>query len=518
MQQSLLLELNTIYPIVVFNKVKCFLKALPNFKFWLCLIRHDCLLWRLACVFLVQTAHVPDEYWQSLEVAHHLAFGYGYLTWEWYMKIRNYIYPFLISILYRMLALVSLDHVTLLITLPRIFQAFMTAYGEYKFYEWTKNKWTLYSLCINWYWYYCASRTLINTVETLCTMIAISMFPWRDSNVKSIRYLWIVGFLCMMRPTAVIIWLPLCIYHLCTSLQNKFVLMCQYSIIGSACCVSSVLMDTYCYGTFVISPWEFFRVNVLHKIGDSYGTQHLLWYIISGLPVLLGLHYVIFLLCMWQVMKHPSSFHRQSIMLVVISWTIGIYSLLSHKEFRFLLPLLPMFIYICTSCASPLTMKSAKIVKRAFIVLLIITNVLPGFYFCMIHQRGSLDVMNILHNELSDINDTTNILFLTPCHATPLYSHLHVNIPIKILTCEPNFNSSINYTEEADAFFLNPMQWLNNYYSNENNTIPSHVILFDNVIPKIKQFLEHYQLISQTFYTHLPQSNYGKYIHVYKHK
>lgn len=34
------------------------------------------LLFRLFCIFLNQTWFVPDEYWQSQEVAHHLAFGY----------------------------------------------------------------------------------------------------------------------------------------------------------------------------------------------------------------------------------------------------------------------------------------------------------------------------------------------------------------------------------------------------------------------------------------------------------
>ena len=31
---------------------------------------------RLASVFIVQTYYVPDEYWQSLEVAHKLTFGW----------------------------------------------------------------------------------------------------------------------------------------------------------------------------------------------------------------------------------------------------------------------------------------------------------------------------------------------------------------------------------------------------------------------------------------------------------
>lgn len=34
-----------------------------------------------------------DEYWQSLEVAHGIAFGYGYRTWEWESQIRSAFLP-----------------------------------------------------------------------------------------------------------------------------------------------------------------------------------------------------------------------------------------------------------------------------------------------------------------------------------------------------------------------------------------------------------------------------------------
>lgn len=30
-----------------------------------------------------RTFFQPDEYWQSLEIAHRIVFGYGYKTWEW---------------------------------------------------------------------------------------------------------------------------------------------------------------------------------------------------------------------------------------------------------------------------------------------------------------------------------------------------------------------------------------------------------------------------------------------------
>lgn len=70
---------------------------------------------RLASVFLVQTYFVPDEYWQSLEVAHKFAFGYGYLTWEWVLGIRNYIHPLIIAFIFKVLQIFGLDSATLIV-------------------------------------------------------------------------------------------------------------------------------------------------------------------------------------------------------------------------------------------------------------------------------------------------------------------------------------------------------------------------------------------------------------------
>lgn len=71
---------------------------------------------RLASVWMVQTWYVPDEYWQSLEVAHHMSFGYGYLTWEWVLGLRSYLYPSLIAALYKILQLIRLDYVEILVS------------------------------------------------------------------------------------------------------------------------------------------------------------------------------------------------------------------------------------------------------------------------------------------------------------------------------------------------------------------------------------------------------------------
>ena len=50
---------------------------------------------RVTQALLTQTFFQPDEYFQSLEVAHHAVFGYGQLTWEWSIDnpIRSILFP-----------------------------------------------------------------------------------------------------------------------------------------------------------------------------------------------------------------------------------------------------------------------------------------------------------------------------------------------------------------------------------------------------------------------------------------
>lgn len=50
--------------------------------------------------------------------------------------------------------------------------------------------------------------------------------------------------------------------------------------------------------------------------------------------------------------------------------------------------------------------------------------------------RGQIDVMHYLGQE-ADLHPNISVLFLTPCHATPYYSHIHRNISMEFLDCSP---------------------------------------------------------------------------------
>ncbi|XP_043468428.1 GPI mannosyltransferase 3-like [Leptopilina heterotoma] len=467
------------------------------------------IIWRLCSVFVVQTFHVPDEYWQSLEVAHKLTFNYGHLTWEWTERIRSYIYPFLISILYNILHFLSIDYTILLIYLPRIFQSLLTAYSDYRFYIWSKSKWSLFILSINWYWYYCSTRTLINSFETSLTIIALSHFPWREKE-NNYFFLWIVGLLFTIRPTSAIIWLPLCVYHICT--RSKISILINYFLIGITCLTISTFIDSFCYGNFVITPWEFFKMNVWNNISKSYGVENHFWYFLSALPVLLGIEYFTLISSVWRIFRHWRQFHCETILLITCFWTILVYSCLEHKEFRFILPLLPIFIFICNS-RNYERKRISELRRKLFLGLFIVSNLIPGVYFSLIHQKGSLNSLEFLRNNLNQGDD---ILFLTPCHSTPLYSHLHKNVSTRFLKCEPNLNNTKDYIEEAQQFFANPQKWIDENYT-KGIHLPTFLVIYDNFQKQIQSFLlTNYREIYKTFDCHFPQKNYGNYMIVYK--
>ena len=134
------------------------------------------------------------------------------------------------------------------------------------------------------------------------------------------------------------------------------------------------------------------------------------------------------------------------------------FSILSHKEFRFLLGVMPLVMHICGTALHSVLDVSAKVeattgdheldpqkhapkppktpgaelkakrraslLKTLAVAFLIIVNLPAALYTSLIHQRGNVDVMSYLHKEAQkNTNETMSILYLMPCHSTPYYRY-----------------------------------------------------------------------------------------------
>jgi GPI mannosyltransferase 3 len=211
-----------------------------------------------------------------------------------------------------------------------------------------RKKWSAFLILTSWFWFYTGSRTLSNTVETALTTIALSYFPWRKGNESS-TFLWFVAIATFLRPTAAIPWIPLFFYHIEKSKFTVFELLFKrYLLIGLLIGGIGMAIDTQMYGKMIITPWEFVKLNVLEGVGSTYGTHPWYWYFSVGLPTVLGIGTLTFVLAMVEVLRHRKLHEYQTILLISIVCTLCVYSLIPHKEFRFVLQLLPFCLYIST--------------------------------------------------------------------------------------------------------------------------------------------------------------------------
>lgn len=77
-------------------------------------------------------------------------------------------------------------------------------------------------------------------------------------------------------------------------------------------------------------------------------------------------------------------------------------------------------------------------------------------------------------------------------------SHIHQNITMRFLTCEPNFNKDENYVDQADKFYQDPAAWIrSNIPVYPQHTQPTHLIFFENLLEKISDFLNNYEVIHE---------------------
>ncbi|KAL7980276.1 hypothetical protein Chor_014605 [Crotalus horridus] len=503
---------------------------------------------RLACCFSVRTSFVPDEYWQSLEVAHRAAFGYpgtaGVGGGRALLPIppvesltarqirepdlgvgRGPAQPSLPAALRRPLqgaAAAGQGRGTATgegprrIWLPRVFQAVLAAFADVKLYSLAKRldhfetaKWVYFCQLCSWFTWYCCTRTLTNTMEAVLTIFALCYYPMEGTKMESSRYyLALVALACIVRPTASILWAPLLLWHFEKESNKRRLLWGACLPVGLIALGGSLIVDRIFFGKWVVVPLNFLKFNVLHELATFYGSHSWHWYFTQGLPAILGPHLPFFLHgCFSAPRKHR-------VFLVVVLWTVTAYSVLRHKEFRFIYSILPICMLFCGHSLAQLKRRW----RRAAVSFLLSSSLLLALYTGLVHQRGTLDVMVYLRELCNPLaREQTSILLLMPCHSTPLYSHIHCPLQIRFLQCPPDLMGRSNYLDEADLFYSHPLQWLNNEFPNATQ-LPSHLVFFNVLEQEISSFLISNRYVKGAifFHTHLPQGRVGSHIYVFK--
>lgn len=475
-----------------------------------------CLAFRIANSLLTQTYFNPDEHWQALEVAHRIVFGYGHLTWEWRKGIRSYFHPLVFAVLYKVLALFGLDTPWFMAHAPRLLQALFSAVGDLYFYRLSNAifgnfvaKWALFSQLANWFMFFCFNRTLSNSLETVLTLVGLYYWPcMRASPSKAPLVLrkWglaIAALACAIRPTSAITWVYVGLLELAVTRDRLKFLVLEVVPIGALVLGLSCLLDRLMYGSWVIVPLNFLKFNFLSSGGDYYGTHKWHWYFSQGFTVML------FTFLPFSIAGSIKS--KCWKLSGLIAWVLIVYSIQGHKEFRFVLPMLPIALMFSGYSLSVMAksdsdtrrkgspnshMKRPSKVGFAIFVLLA-TNIPMALYMSLVHQRGTEDVMIYLSKEAQN-EKVKGILFLMPCHATPYYSTLHYDLPMRILDCSPSEEKGI--PDESDHFMMDPVSFVSTLMT--NGSLPSHVVLFDSEEKLLRDFLISHSFTEITRFFH----------------
>ncbi|KAL2870369.1 putative glycosylphosphatidylinositol-alpha 1,2 mannosyltransferase [Aspergillus lucknowensis] len=478
---------------------------------------------RLVNSLTVRTFFQPDEFFQSLEPAWRIAFGDEqgpWITWEWEHQLRSSLHPLMFAAVYSIADLVArtvglspASRANFLVAAPGITQAVIAAVGDY--YTWKLARhiygersyegWATLALTVlsPWQWF-CSTRTLSNCLETTITIVALYLWPWEwaakfsRSGMQSVQLtrlrqcLLLAAFAGILRPTNVIIWIVLggvAFYR--STWTKKQTLAREALFCGSAIFALSAVVDRFFYGFWTFPPLRFLYFNIVQSLAVFYGKNDFHYYVSQGYPLLLTTALPFTLVGLYRTLRHRPSLagERASILVQLASISLampGLLSLITHKEVRFIYPLLPA-LHILS--ASPLvefflpsfaTTDRQYIPRRLTFTFLILVNVVIAIYTTVVHASGVISVLSYLreqhqtHGARASQGRTSALSyggitagFLMPCHSTPWRSHLvEPTIHAWALSCEPPIDLSdaekSNYRDEADQFYDNPGQFLRN--------------------------------------------------------
>ncbi|KAF2117574.1 Alg9-like mannosyltransferase family-domain-containing protein [Lophiotrema nucula] len=382
----------------------------------------------------------------------------------------------------------------------------------------------------------------------------------------------LAAFACILRPTNSLIWLATSIPSLWrVSSRKRYIIVREILFCGLAIvCIASVranrkfpslvthiqlpptddarsgvlacsvLSDRIYYQVWTLPPLRFLYFNIAQSLAVFYGKNRPDYYLTEGLPLLLTTALPFAIVGTWQTLRGhavrrssaSSAPDEDSVAHTILSrlaWTSLFMtlslSLISHKEVRFLYPVLPFLHVISAGPLSSFLAPPLSLSRRVILSLALLFNLLIAGYASQVHQRGVIDVLSYLrHKHEARIADArlsaTTIGFLMPCHSTPWRSHLvHPGIDAWALTCEPPLDVPLSerasYLDEADQFYkgLGPVPWLKKYMDDtksmkgsrsgmhwasqdaklkggDRRPWPQNVVFFEQLEPKIRHVLK----------------------------
>jgi phosphatidylinositol glycan class B len=295
----------------------------------------------------------PDEYWQGTEVAYNIVYGGVDLPWEWHdeYKLRNTVYPYYLAFPLWILKITGLDYNAAVRSCPYLAHCFLVCISDW--YLWRIGKRTIGTPASRIsFILYLTSRTanelmircFSNSIETIFYIVAFYYFldVKNKFNKNIVMMTALISLSFMMRNTSPIGWIPLLFYKIVY--EGSFV---PFAIAGVFVALPiiglCILLDTLYYGggAVVLTSVNFLRVNVLEGLSKYFGDEPMSNYVFVFLPESFTVAYPVLLIALWFYYKEMRSKRQAPFLFYCTIFYIAFFSLIAHKEKRFMLPIIP---------------------------------------------------------------------------------------------------------------------------------------------------------------------------------
>jgi phosphatidylinositol glycan class B len=449
-------------------------------------------VFRLINALLIQTQFDPDEYWQTLEPAYCHAFGSSCAqTWEWTRQapsaasvleqslhgpVRSHLAILPTYLYYEFVKILHVDTPFMISKGPVLLHAVLVA-APTDYFVWylggklSSARWSLFCSLTSWFQAFTLVRTYSNSIETVLLMAGIALVTSQNKSNHTLAFV-IGGMSVAIRFTSLAAWIPLGVlfgFYQSKSFKSRLVHLifpCAfYGLLGLGL---SILVDRYFYGFWTVPLLGNLYFNVVEGMGALYGSHPFHWYLTAGLPAITGLMLPIFGFSIFQ----RGGAHNK-LWIVIIPYIL-LHSISAHKEFRFLLPILPLLCIVAGHTLSEqldaVKYPRRKLLRIVVIVVFLVANSIAFLYLGVIHQRAPLDVNQAIVRRIQQVGNTDiiSVHYLMGCHSTPLYSHLHVRgvqVDAWHLDCSPSCRASETQVCESESFSRDPVGFVQETYA-----------------------------------------------------
>jgi len=386
----------------------------------------------------------PDEHYQIVDFAQ---FKLGLenpenLAWEYRAQIRPTLQPMICYAVFKVLYAFNITNPYSQAFCLRLLTALLALITIHFFVKNTKNLfenqaiqkgYTLLSYFL-WFIPFVSARFASETWSGLFFLLALTLIL-KNSNKKhslfSIGILLGFSFLFRFQIAFAILGLILWLFYINKTKSYSLIIMCMGALL---ILLFGVYLDTWFYGEFVFTPWNYFYSNIVNDMASTFGTSPWHFYLVKLITfpgIVIGICLVLSILIL--LIKNPGNIFLWCFIPFLLAHT-----LVPHKEERFMFSFAYLVAIILTTAYNLLynfiqKRTLTKVLNYIVLIIFVATNIIG--LLVMSHQgadKGKIVMTKYVYEHYKE--RPINLLFFAnsnpynPWHFTPIRFYSPDNI------------------------------------------------------------------------------------------